>query len=73
MDHGGGTETLYIHCFAIAATAGQQVQQGEVIGYAGSTSNSMGNHLHFEVWVNRQKTDAMEYYMAKEVEDDIVI
>lgn len=62
IDHGGGMETLYAHCSAIAVTAGQQVRQGEVIGYVGSTGNSTGNHLHFEVWVNGQRTDAMVYY-----------
>ena len=59
LDHGGGMETLYAHCLAIAVTAGQQVRQGEVIGLAGTTGNSTGNHLHFEVWTNGQRTDAM--------------
>ena len=62
IDHGRGLETLYAHCSAISVTAGQQVQQGEVIGYVGSTGNSTGNHLHFEVWENRRRTNAMEYY-----------
>lgn len=59
---GGGMETLYAHCFAIAVTVGQQVQQGEVIGYVGSTGNSTGNHLHFEVRVAGQQMDAMKYF-----------
>ena len=62
IDHGGGMETLYAHCSAIAVTVGQQVRQGEVIGFVGSTGNSTGNHLHFEVWENRRRTNAMEYY-----------
>ncbi|WP_367996965.1 M23 family metallopeptidase [Ruthenibacterium lactatiformans] len=32
------------------------------MGYVGSTGNSTGNHLHFEVWENGQRMDAMEYY-----------
>ena len=62
IDHGGGMETLYAHCSAITVTAGQRVQQGEVIGYVGSTGNSTGNHLHFEVWMNGQRTDALNYF-----------
>lgn len=69
IDHGAGMETLYAHCSAIAVTAGQQVQQGEVIGYVGSTGNSTGNHLHFEVWVNGQRTDAMAYYTTMKKEN----
>lgn len=62
IDHGGGMETLYAHCSAIAVTAGQQVRQGEVIGLVGTTGSSTGNHLHFEVWMNGQRTDALNYF-----------
>lgn len=65
IDHGNGYETLYAHCSAICVTAGQQVSQGEVIGYVGSTGNSTGNHLHFEVWQGGQRTDAMGFFVAK--------
>lgn len=65
IDHGGGMETLYAHCSAIAVTAGQPVQQGEVIGYVGSTGNSTGDHLHFEVWENGQKVNALNYFRVK--------
>ena len=64
IDHGGGLGTLYAHCSAICVTPGQQVQQGEVIGFVGSTGNSTGNHLHFEVWVNGERTDAMSFFLA---------
>lgn len=65
IDHGNGLETLYAHCSGICVTPGQQVQQGEVIGFVGSTGNSTGNHLHFEVWVNGERTDAMSFFVAR--------
>lgn len=68
LSHSGGLETLYAHCSAIAVTAGQQVQRGEVIGYVGSTGNSTGNHLHFEVWVNEQRMDMMLWFRNLYVE-----
>ena len=64
IDHGNGLETLYAHCSAICVTPGQQVQQGEVIGFVGSTGNSTGNHLHFEAWVNGERTDAMRFFIV---------
>ena len=62
LDHGGGMETLYAHCLAIAVTAGQRVRQGEVIGYVGSTGNSTGKHLHFEVREKGQKINPTNYF-----------
>jgi len=59
LDHGGGMETLYAYCSAIA---GQQVRQGEMVGYVGSTGNSTGNHLHFEVRHDGQGLDAMRFF-----------
>lgn len=65
IDHGNGLETLYAHCSAICVTPGQQVQQGEVIGFVGSTGNSTGNHLHFEVLVHGERTDAMNFFSVR--------
>lgn len=65
IDHGNGLETLYAHCSAICVTPGQQVQQGEVIGFVGSTGNSTGNHLHFEVLVHGERTDAMYFFSVR--------
>lgn len=49
IDHGNGYQTLYAHMSDVRATCGASVSQGGVIGYAGSTGNSTGAHLHFEV------------------------
>ena len=62
IQHDGTFDTLYAHCSSICVTPGQQVQQGEVIGYVGSTGNSTGNHLHFEVWENGERMDAMDLF-----------
>lgn len=62
ISHNSAYDTLYAHCSSICVTAGQQVAQGQVIGYVGSTGNSTGNHLHFEVWANGQRTDVLNYF-----------
>jgi murein DD-endopeptidase MepM/ murein hydrolase activator NlpD len=49
IDHGNGYQTLYGHLSSTAVGCGQSVSQGGTIGYAGSTGNSTGAHLHFEV------------------------
>ena len=62
IDHSGGLETLYAHCSSICVTTGQQVQAGEVIGYVGHTGRVTGNHLHWEVRVDRSRKDAMSFF-----------
>lgn len=62
INHNDTFDTLYAHCSSICVTVGQKVKQGEVIGYVGTTGNSTGNHLHFEVWQNGERTDALNYF-----------
>ena len=52
ISHGNGVTTVYAHCSSLLVSAGQTVSQGEVIARVGSTGNSTGNHLHFEVRKN---------------------
>lgn len=49
LDHGNGWQTLYGHLSQVSVGCGQSVLQGQTIGSAGSTGNSTGPHLHFEV------------------------
>lgn len=52
LSHGNGIDTYYGHCQSIFVTAGQAIDQGQLIAYMGSTGNSSGSHLHLEVRVN---------------------
>ncbi|AUW57214.1 hypothetical protein C1T17_03020 [Sphingobium sp. SCG-1] len=54
LRHGGGIATGYAHMSRIAATPGQQVRRGQVIGYVGSSGLSTGPHLHYELYRNGQ-------------------
>ena len=49
IDHGNGYQTLYAHMSSVTAVCGQSLSAGRTIGYSGSTGNSTGPHLHFEV------------------------
>lgn len=57
VDHGGGIKTTYNHLDSIGVSVGQQVSAGAQIAGVGSTGNSTGCHLHFEVVVNGQTVD----------------
>ena len=65
IDHGGGLETLYAHCSSVCVTTGQQVEAGQVIAYVGQTGRATGNHLHFEVYQDGQRADAMAYFATQ--------
>lgn len=62
INHGNGYYTLYGHLSSIAVYEGQGVSQGDVIGYVGSTGNSTGPHLHFEIRYGNEKLDPETFY-----------
>ena len=61
VDHGGGLSTAYAHASSILVGVGQSVSQGDTVSLVGSTGNSSGPHLHFEVRVNGQAVDPLFY------------
>jgi LysM repeat protein len=61
IDHGNGWQTAYAHLNSIAVTCGQSVYQGGFIGALGTTGNSSGPHLHFEMSYNGAKPNPLDY------------
>ena len=61
VDHGNGVLTLYGHLDQLIATTGETVHKGQLIGLLGTTGNSTGPHLHFEVRVQNQPVDPIPF------------
>lgn len=62
LKHGEDTETAYAHLNGYNVSAEQSVKQGDVIGYCGSTGWSTGNHLHYEVHINKEFVNPETYF-----------
>lgn len=62
ISHGGGRVTLYAHCDDVYVKKGDEVEQGEVIAAVGTTGSSTGYHLHFEVRIDGEYIDPMEFF-----------
>ncbi len=72
LNHGETEQTLYAHLSELFVQAGEWIEQGEVIGRLGSTGNSTGPHLHFEVrqrtpdgWIAMDAGEAIQYALAQ--------
>lgn len=62
IDHGGGYVTLYAHCNEVLVKKGDVVTKGQQIAKVGTTGNSTGYHLHFEIRINGTAVDPMDYF-----------
>ena len=62
LDHGNGYSTRYGHMSQVLVNVGDVVQKGQVIGYVGSTGDSSGPHLHFEIRINGVAQDPMQWF-----------
>ena len=63
LSHGYGYSTRYGHLSSYAAKPGQHVKRGDIIAYVGSTGRSTGPHLHYEVRLNNNPVNPLEYIL----------
>jgi len=62
IDHGFGYSSVYAHLSNFNVRIGQKVKRGDIIGYVGNTGTSVANHLHYEIKLNGQNVDPVNYY-----------
>jgi len=61
LQHGFGFSTFYAHNKMVAVNIGKRVKRGDVVGYVGSTGNSTGPHVHYEVWQGGRSVNPSKY------------
>lgn len=61
INHGNGYQTRYAHQKYLNVKVGQAVKKGDILGYMGTTGNSTGNHVHFEVRINGSTVNPYDY------------
>jgi len=62
IDHGFGYTSVYAHLSNFNVRVNQKVQRGDIIGYVGNTGTSVANHLHYEIKLNGENVDPVNYY-----------
>ena len=70
IDHGGGVQTLYAHGSEILVQVGQTVAVGDEVLKVGSTGYSTGPHAHFEIRINGQTVNPVEYLLETNLKQD---
>ena len=65
LEHGFGFSTFYAHNKKVAVKIGQKVKRGDIVGYIGSTGNSTGPHVHYEVWRNGRSTNPEAFIQGR--------
>lgn len=70
IDHGGGVQTLYAHGSEIVAQVGQTVAAGDEVLKVGSTGYSTGPHAHFEIRINGQTVNPLEFLLKIETKQE---
>ena len=63
VDHGGGLTTRYGHLSSIDVQLDQTVSRAQLVGKVGSTGRSTGPHLHYEVRINDQPVNPLQYLL----------
>ncbi len=66
IDHGGGLTTRYGHLSQIEVSQGKSVLRGELLGRVGSTGRSTGPHLHYEVRINDEPVNPLQYLLSSQ-------